>query len=152
MFKDVASAGYKIDIKKLSEITKKLNPNNQNNSLIRVLIPFYNLYKVLENRSKYVQQREFVLPELNVLDVLEEMTEYEKKEFQKKPTGFNAIVVMTKSSINNEIETNEEKITLTGFENDWLMYSMNEKTGKIDILKAEGKFSNFSLENQKNMF
>ena len=149
MFKDVASAGYKIDIKKLSEITKKLNSNNQNNSLIRILIPFYNLYKVLETRSKYVQQREFILPELNVLDVVEEMTEYEKNEFQKKPTGLNAIVVMAKSSINNEKEVNQERVTLTGFKNDWLIYSTNEKTGEIDIIKTEGKFSNFSLEKQK---
>lgn len=148
IFKDVASAGYKMDILKMSDITKEMKISSGKNSNLRLLVPIYNLYKVLESRYKYVQQRQFVLSELNIFDVLEEMTESEKEEFQKKPTGFNAMLIMVKSHL-NDAQNHQEEVTITGFQNDWLLYSKDEKTGKITILKAEGKFSDMTVEEQK---
>lgn len=148
IFKDIASAGYKMDIKKMNEITKQMEISSGKNSNLRLFIPIYNLYKVLVSRYKYVQQRQFILSELNIYDVLEEMTESEKEEFKKNPTGFNAMWIMAKSHLNEE-KSNQEKVTLTGFQNDWILYSKDEKTGEIIILKAEGKFSDMSMEEQK---
>lgn len=148
IFKDVASAGYKMDIKKMNDISKQMKISSGKNSNIRLLIPLYNLYKVLESRYKYIQQRQFILSELNIYDVLEEMTESEIEEFQKNPTGFNAMWIMAKSHLNEE-KSNQEKVTLTGFQNDWILYSKDEKNGEITILKAEGKFSDMTMEEQK---
>lgn len=148
MFKDIASAGYKMDIHKMNEIAKQMEISSGKNSTLRLFIPIYNLYKVLVSRYKYVQQRQFILSELNIYDVLEEMTESEKQEFQKKPTGFNAMWIMAKSLL-NEVQKNQEKVIMIGLQNDWLLYSKDEKTGKITILKAEGNFSNMSIEEQK---
>ena len=52
IFKDVASAGYKMDIKKMNDISKQMKISSGKNSNIRFLIPIYNvLTSIMEKLS-----------------------------------------------------------------------------------------------------
>lgn len=97
MFKDAADAGYKIDVKRLSELGMQLNPNATKETLLSMLIPIFNVMQVFQRTIQYNNVRPMILDQLSVIDALEEMTESEKAEYLKNPTGLNALVVPLKS-------------------------------------------------------
>ena len=88
MFKDVADAGYKIDIKRLSDLSKQLNPNAPKATLLSTLIPIFNIIQVFQRTIQYNNLRPTILDQLNAIDVLEEMLEIEKEEYSKKVCSF----------------------------------------------------------------
>ena len=145
MFKDVADAGYKIDIDKMSEFMNKIRNNQKQESLLRIFVPIYNVLRAMQIRMQYIQQRFLVLDQLNVMDCIEEMTEAEKIEYSKKPTGLNAILIPLKANI--EI-SNAIKIELKDEGTIW--YKFEEKTNEIKIVKAEGPIAKLTLEEQKS--
>lgn len=53
MTKDVADAGYKIDVKRLSELGKQLNPNATKATLLSMLIPIFNVVQVFQRTIQY---------------------------------------------------------------------------------------------------
>lgn len=144
MFKDVADAGYKIDIDKMSEFTNKLRNNKKQESLLRIFVPIYNILRAMQIRMQYIQQRFIVLDQLNVMDCLEEMTESEKEEYSKKPTGLNALLIPLKSNI--EIS---KAIKIELKDEGTLWYVFDDKTKEIKILKAEGTIAKLTQEEQK---
>lgn len=97
MFKDVADAGYKIDIKRLSDLSKQLNPNAPKATLLSTLIPIFNIIQVFQRTIQYNNLRPTILDQLNAIDVLEEMLEIEKEEYSKNPTGLNALIIPIKT-------------------------------------------------------
>lgn len=99
MFKDVADAGYKVDVKKLSELGKQLNPNATKTTLLSMLIPILNITQVFQRILQYNNARPTILDQLSVIDALEEMSEIEKTEYLKNPTGLNALIVPLKTEI-----------------------------------------------------
>ena len=99
MFKDVADAGYKIDIKRLSDLSKQLNPNAPKATLLSTLIPIFNIIQVFQRTIQYNNLRPTILDQLNTIDVLEEMLEIEKEEYSKNPTGLNAFIIPIKTEI-----------------------------------------------------
>ena len=99
MFKDVADAGYRVDVNRLSELGKQLNPNSVNITLLSLLMPVVNIMYVFQRAIQYNNVRPMILDQLNVIDVLKEMTELEKIEYLEKPTGLNAAFVTLKSEI-----------------------------------------------------
>ena len=149
LFKDVADAGYKIDINRFSEVQKQLSPNASKNSLITLMIPVYNLLKAFETRIKYNNVRPMVLDSLHVIDALEEMTEQEKEEYKKHPTGLNALIVPIKTEIRL---SKAAKIKVDDGE---IFYEFNlDKNNKSDnlsdyitIVKATGNFKDRLIEN-----
>lgn len=48
MFKDVADAGYKIDLAKMSELQKQLFPDLTKINFLSLLIPIFNIIQVLK--------------------------------------------------------------------------------------------------------
>lgn len=145
MFKDVADTGYKIDIEHLSEILNQINSEVTKKTWLEMLIPFYNLYKSFKIQIQYSQNRDVILQQLDTLRSVEEMSEWEKIEYSKKPTGLNAIIVKFKfedklnTAIKIKLENNQGVI--------W--YIDEEETKNIIILKAEGTVSGLSTEEQK---
>lgn len=147
MFKDVADAGYKIDLNRLSEAQKQLNPNATNNSLISLMIPIYNLLKVFETRIKYNNARPMLLDQLHVIDALEEMSDLEKEEYKKHPTGLNALLVQTKTNVRLSKAT---KLKID--DEDEIFFEFNHSKDNrsdsildyITILKATGNFQGLS--------
>lgn len=147
IFKDAADLGYKINIDKLNVITNEIDLFHKNLSLLKILIPFYNLVEQLKIRMQYMQHRNNYLKQLNIMGTLEKMSECEKIEYDKKPTGLNAIIVST----NLNIELNDaSKITLK--DNQGTIWFKTEKDiEEIVILKSDGLVKNLSLEEQKRM-
>lgn len=81
IFKDVADNGYKIDINRLDEISKQINPNATKATLYSLLLPFLNLKGVCERTIQYNNIRPFILDQLSVLDSLIPMTKEEEKKY-----------------------------------------------------------------------
>lgn len=99
MYKDVADNGYKIDNKHFSELSKQLNPNASKTTFISMLIPMLNIMQAFQRAVQYNNIRPMVLDQLRVTDTLEEMSEIEKEEYLRKPTGLNAFLVSLKFEI-----------------------------------------------------
>ena len=141
--KDVADNGYKIDINKLKELKEKMNIKTP--SLARFLIPIYNMMIALQNTMKYSNNREMFLTELSVFDCLEEMSEYEKKEYAKKPTGLNAILVPFK------VELKAQKaIRIENKQDGNIIYFELDVNKNIVIIKTIGPVSKLNHQEQVN--
>ena len=144
MYKDVADAGYKIDNDRMKEFANRMNPKQNNNSLLRLLIPIYNIIKPMMIRLQYNQQKFALLDQLDVMDCLEEMTETEKVEYAKKPTGLNAILIPLKTKI--ELS---KALKFEFKEEGTIWFIFDEKQKDIKIVKAEGPISKLPLAEQK---
>lgn len=147
MFKDVADAGYKINIDRLSDLSKKLNPDASKITLLSMLIPIFNIIQVFERITKYNNIRPMLLDQLSIIDALEEMSEIEKQEYLKKPTGLNAILVPFK------LEVRIAKADSVKIENDneksEIFYEIGDSLDDITILKAAGDAYRLTEAEQK---
>lgn len=102
MFKDAADSGYRIDINRMSELSKQVNPEASNAILKSLLIPVLNIVGVFQRTQQYNNIRPFVLDQLSVIDSLIPMTDEEKEQYMQKPTAINALVITVKPQITNE--------------------------------------------------
>ena len=147
MFKDVADAGYKINIDRLSDLSKKLNPDASKITLLSMLIPIFNIIQVFERITKYNNIRPMLLDQLSIIDALEEMSEIEKQEYQKRPTGLNAILVPFK------LEVRIAKADSVKIENDneksEIFYEIGDSLDDITILKVAGDAYRLTEAEQK---
>ena len=147
MFKDVADAGYKINIDRLSDLSKKLNPDASKITLLSMLIPIFNIIQVFERITKYNNIRPMLLDQLSIIDALEEMSEIEKQEYQKRPTGLNAILVPFKLEVriaksdSVKIENDNEKSEI--------FYEIGDSLDDITILKVAGDAYRLTEAEQK---
>ena len=147
MFKDVADAGYKINIDRLSDLSKKLNPDASKITLLSMLIPIFNIIQVFDRMVKYNNIRPMLLDQLSIIDALEEMSEIEKQEYLKKPTGLNAILVPFK------LEARIAKADSVKIENDneksEIFYEIGDSLDDITILKVAGDAYRLTEAEQK---
>lgn len=149
MLKDVADAGYKINMERLSEIHKQINQDVPNATLQSMLIPVLNVMLVFQRTVQYYQARPMILSQLSVIDALEEMSEIEKTEYLKKPTGLNALIIQTKAETRL---LNAKKIQIKdGNDYSEFYYEMGESLDDITILKVSGSASRLTVEEQKKM-
>lgn len=147
MFKDVADAGYKIDTKRISDLNKQLNPDAPKATLLSLLIPIFNIIQVFQRTVQYNNARSMILDQLNAMDALKEMSEIEKEEYSKNPTGLNALIVQTKMEIRL---LNAEKLTIDDEnEKSEFIYEMNGSLKDITILKVSGDAAKLTVEEQK---
>lgn len=147
LFKDVADAGYKINATRLSELGNQLNPGALNKILVSMLIPIYNVIQVCQKVVQYNNARPMLLAQLDAIGALEEMSEFEKAEYQKNPTALNAILVPLKS------EARLPKASSVKIRNDdeysEIYYELGKTVNDITILKANGLASRLTVEEQK---
>lgn len=147
IFKDAADAGYKIDIKRLSEFQKQLSPDATKITFLSMLIPLYNVMSVFQRVIQYENARPMILDQLSVTGVLEEMSDYEKKEYSKRPTGLNALIVPLKAESKLSKAT---KVTINGVFGESVVYCEIDKTSHdINILSVSGPVSRLTVEEQK---
>lgn len=147
IFKDAADAGYKINIKRLSEFQKQLSPDATKITFLSMLIPLYNVMSVFQRVIQYENARPMILDQLSVTGVLEEMSDYEKKEYSKRPTGLNAIIVPLKAESKLSKAT---KVTINGVFGESVVYCEIDKTSHdINILSVSGPVSRLTVEEQK---
>lgn len=143
MFKDVADFGYKIDVNRLSELGKQLNPNANKITLLSMLIPVLNVIQVFQRTIQYNNIRTMILDQLRVIDALEEMSEMEKSEYLKNPTRLNAFIVPLKSEIRLSTASSIK------IENSEIYFKMGKSFEDITILKVIGSANRLSIEEQK---
>lgn len=147
IFKDAADAGYKIDTKRLSEFQKQLSPDATKITFLSMLIPLYNVMSVFQRVIQYENARPMILDQLSVTGVLEEMLDYEKKEYSKRPTGLNALIVPLKAESKLSKAT---KVTINGVFGESVVYCEIGKTSHdINILSVSGPVSRLTVEEQK---
>lgn len=136
IFKDVMDNGYKISLKKISKFSSS-GTSDTKNSLIPYLIPVFNLFYVLQSIVNYNESRFYLLDQLRVMNVLEKMSDFETKEYLKKPTILNALIVNFKS------ETNMYNIERVSF-------NIDGEEGEIDYILEEGHmFENINIVGSK---
>ena len=147
IFKDAADAGYKIDTKRLSEFQKQLSPDATKITFLSMLIPLYNVMSVFQRVIQCENARPMILDQLSVTGVLEEMSDYEKKEYSKRPTGLNALIVPLKAESKLSKAT---KVTINGVFGESVVYCEIGKTSHdINILSVSGPVSRLTVEEQK---
>ena len=147
VFKDIADAGYKCDLKRVNELSEHFSPDSSKKTLISLLVIGYNIFYVFDKANKYNNTRPMLLSQLDVAGVLEEMTDEEKKEYLKKPTGLNAIKIQIKSERNlTGVQTLEIKK-----KNDKgkIIYRFNDTYDDVTVLKATGTLARLTEEEQK---
>ena len=145
MFKDIADAGYKVDLQKMADFQNKLMPDANKVNLLSMLIPVYNIMNICKNIINYNNVRPMLLDQLNVMGVLEEMSAYEKEEYLKKPTALNALIIPLKTEIKL---ANALKLTTTDDNGTNKYYFDYNKKKGIVFLKVDGPDSMLPFEEQ----
>lgn len=147
VFKDIANAGYKYNLKRVNELSEYFNSDTLKKTLISLLVIGYNIFYVFDKANKYNNARPMLLSQLDVAGVLEEMTDEEKKQYLKDPTGLNAIKIQIKSERKiKDIHTLEIK---KKNEKGEIIYRFNDTYDDVTVLKATGTLSRLTLEEQK---
>ena len=102
VFKYLADYGYLINLQRLSEISN-LNPNDDSDKklFLSLLIPILNFATVFNRTQMINQNLPILINQFCVTDCVDEMTQEEKKEYQKHPTVLKAITLSMKRDIKN---------------------------------------------------
>lgn len=147
ILKDIADVGYKVNIDNMSDFSNQFNSNNQNLGSIKYLIPIYNVIKAMELATAYNNNNDLIIEQMANLDLIEEMSDLEKEEYAKKPTGLNAILVSAKAKarLENAIILNIDSEE----DGKGKIYFDFDKENNITILKVEGTLTSLPLEKQK---
>ena len=148
MYKDAADAGYKVNNSKLLEMLGKVRESKPSLSTLFLLTPVINIMFVMKNTLDYNDRRDDLLTQLHVMGALDEMSDYEKSEYAKRPTGLNALLVPFKTTMKlrnaNFIEIKDEN----GISSK-IFFEFDKKSGDINVLDVSGPASRLSYDEQK---
>ena len=96
LMKEIAEAGYYIDESKLARINENfqriLGEKSDTADKLKRFIPFMNIY----NSFYLVIYKEQILSQIDALNIVKEMTEEEKKQYQEKPTFLTLLKITYK--------------------------------------------------------
>ena len=148
LYKDLADAGYKFNNKRYKEVSENLSTKEEvKTNLLFLLIPFYNILMVYKKTMDYNKIRPMLIDQFNTLGIIEEMNDFEKKEYAKRPTGFNAVFVPLKveNKLANSsfIKINKGEITGT------VIYKYEKKMKGSTIIDSAGDIAKLPEEEQK---
>lgn len=146
---DVADMGYKFDTEKTVDLSNEIGTDDTKIHYFKLLIPVYNLMFVLKNYEDYYSKREYLYKGFESLGIIKEMSEFEKREYNKKRTGFHALVVQAMYNVRLAKAT---KVKLKDGSTIWYEYKENNNNNfkdNITILKVEGRSEYLSEEEQK---
>jgi len=107
IFKDIYGSGYKINIKKISELDDILNSDNVNK--YRRYIMFLNIFDAFKFGMEYIKNPNDILNYFFMNDSIEEMDKEEIEMYNKKPNIVNALYI-SELSKEKEEKKEEEKI------------------------------------------
>lgn len=146
MYKDAADNGYRIDGKNLNNYNKEYRVGIIKNMSLALLIPVINIFISMINVMAYNLNRKTMLDKLNMLDALEDMTEKEKEDYQKFPTGLHALIIMIKEAIRLSKLNMIQIIDKVGTSE---IYFDIKDDSDIEIVKVYGPLSKTTKETQK---
>lgn len=152
VFKDIADAGYKVNLERLSEVNKMFNTGATQSIYLSILTPILNIIQVFQRTIQYNNIRYKLLDELNAVSTLEEMTETEKQAYLKKPTAVNAVLIHLKKEaerkitleenitrINNQSSNQEESLDTQSNDNDLEVSNTKEEPSKNDQVSSQNR-------------
>ena len=147
LLKDLADEGYKINFAKFTEIAKSIMPKTKQKALSNFFIPIWNIVYTITSIENYNHSFNSFYNSLSVMDALEEMSDIEKKEYAKKPTGLNAMLVPLRyqKRLDNAVRITIEDSNGTSD----IYYDTANKGEEINILKVTGPLENYSEEEIK---
>lgn len=108
--RDIADAGYKINIAKLEEFGELFYESNSN---LYVFIPIYNFMVIFEKLIQYNNSCGMLIDQLGVLGVLEKMDIEEQEKYSINPTSLNALFININSHLKENDNINCEKKLVT---------------------------------------
>lgn len=148
MFKDVADAGYLVDLKRMGELDDKIKEETKSNSFAMIFFPFFGILFSLSNLAKYYQFRGQVLNQLNLFDSLRRMPDYLYKEYAKNPSMLNAFMTVLKDVSNTQYMRVPDKDTgiLSEFR-----YQFNEDFSDVEIIEVKGPAANLPYRKQQEI-
>ncbi len=150
IFKTLADQGLKIDYDKFCEFYDNLNDDSKD-CLYKMFIPFYNFYKTYTDIRDYNILYPYLIKEMYALGLLENMSDFELREYQKKPSIINALrvpLVCAKRLENAyvwELQNQEYSSTI------WFELSNKKGLEAIDILQVKGFLAKMKPEEIKEI-
>lgn len=162
MYKDVADRGYILNHHKLNILCEKIEEDLDTTSKLLtdlgLIIPFYNLFTDVIRESNYYNNIEDFINWLKKCNVLEEMTNEEKEEYNKSKTGINAWKIEHKKwkKLMNADFIGYEDGSIIWFDykdsfEEEVVKDKNNFMDNIIILYTEGEVSKLSLEEKKKI-
>lgn len=150
IFKILADQGLKIDYDKFCEFYDNLNDDSKD-CLYKMFIPFYNFYKTYTDIRDYNILYPYLIKEMYALGLLENMSDFELREYQKNPSIINALrvpLVCAKRLENAyvwELQNQEYSSTI------WFELSNKKGLEAIDILQVKGFLAKMKPEEIKEI-
>lgn len=150
IFKTLADQGLKIDYDKFWEFYDNLNDDSKD-YLYKMFIPFYNFYKTYTDIRDYNILYPYLIKEMYALGLLENMSDFELREYQKNPSIINALrvpIVCAKRLENAyvwELQNQEYTSTI------WFELSNKKGLEAIDILQVKGFLAKMKPEEIKEI-
>ena len=155
MFKEIADVGYKINADKFRDFANSIPTNSSDISKVIRFIPFVNLLYTLHGINSYENNKQLIFQQFLSLDILEEMTDDEKEEYKKNPTGLNAMVITLNNGrvvngkiVNEPIATIKEQEANGEFSIVKIKFNSNNKDKFYEIISTSGPISRLSIEEQ----
>lgn len=134
MHKDLANEGYKINRERLKELIASSNDNNPIKAFKNY--PILNMASLMASAILYNKEYGQSILALHVTQCLDEMTDEEKKDFNEKPTAFNAFKIFVLSDLKKrkQQQIEEVKEEYKDQYNINVDYDFKENSYKIDII------------------
>lgn len=148
MIKEFADEGYKINSKDIDNINNGMSyevSQSSRLSLLSMFIPIYNLYFALMFVQKYESNKDTIFMYMKTIGAIEEMEDFEKKEYHKNPTLLNSVNVSKKYE---EYLKKSFKFTINDRNTTTDFYCILEN-GDLRIVKTEGFYARYTEEKQK---
>lgn len=143
LIKNIFDNGYKFITTNLKEYGDKAQDLPINKIFkLSMLIPFYNLFTSFKIMFNYSQYPNRILLELKTLGIIEEMTEFEKQEYEKNPSLKTGLI--SQSRLENAM-----KITIKEELGESVAYVEVNDDEELDIIYSTGPISRLSKEEQK---
>lgn len=140
LMKNVYDEGYKFNKEILKDFSNKMQDLPFNKIFkLSMLIPFYNLFTSFKIMFDYSQYLNRVLLGLKTLGIIEEMTEFEKQEYEKNPSLKTALISQSRLEKAMKITIKEELGESVAY------VEVNDKE-ELDIIYATGPISRLSKE------
>ena len=140
LMKNVYDEGYKFNKEILKDFSNKMQDLPFNKIFkLSMLIPFYNLFTSFKIMFDYSQYLNRFLLELKTLGIIEEMTEFEKQEYEKNPSIKTALISQSRLEKAMKITIKEELGESVAY------VEVNDKE-ELDIIYATGPISRLSKE------
>ena len=149
ILKDIADNAYKVDLKSLGKIEKILNSGAPKITFFSYLIPFYNIAKVIRRINYYNSNKSIILSQLDGIEYISEMNNFEKIEYLKNGSIINAINISLNSKKN--LESADSVKIETDSLNSEIFYKKGKDKNDITILKTDGPVNQLTMSEQRRI-